>query len=225
MGVQTLDFRSLLHCYGTRPLLHWKIGQSARGALGAAPRIRDGLEGLWFCNWLTHPLLPPCFCTAITDQLIYQRPNNTGASAHNLLRLVDHLSKREDPQLATVQPDGDRITLTQSKDTAKLHGNDHAPTAIHLGHYLLHIAPVFTYYGTAIPACNARVSAPALTPPAQRTDPRDSMANMFDPFFTARDAGRTTGLGLSLAYDVVPEHGRHSEVNVTLPARPGRTRQ
>ena len=127
MGVQTLDFRSLLHCYGTRPLLHWAIGQSARGALGAAPRIRDGLEGIRLCNWLTHPLLPPCFCTAITDQLIYQRPNTAGASAHNLLRLVDHLSMREDPQLATVQPDGDRITFTQSKDTAKLHGTTTRP--------------------------------------------------------------------------------------------------
>ena len=30
---------------------------------------------------------------------------------------------------------------------------------------------------------------------------------MFNPFFTTRDTGRNTGLGLSLAYDVVREHG------------------
>ena len=57
----------------------------------------------------------------------------------------------------------------------------------------------------------------------------DTMAKMFNPFFTTRDTGRNTGLGLSLVYDVVREHGgdieaqsepgRHTEVRVLLPKR------
>ena len=30
---------------------------------------------------------------------------------------------------------------------------------------------------------------------------------MFNPFFTTRDTGRNTGLGLSLAHDIAREHG------------------
>ena len=54
---------------------------------------------------------------------------------------------------------------------------------------------------------------------------------MFNPFFTTRDTGRNTGLGLSLAYDVVREHGgdiqaeseprRYTEMKVLLPKHPG----
>ena len=54
---------------------------------------------------------------------------------------------------------------------------------------------------------------------------------MFNPFFTTRDTGRNTGLGLSLAYDVVREHGgdiqaeseprRYTEMKVLLRKHPG----
>ena len=64
---------------------------------------------------------------------------------------------------------------------------------------------------------------------------RETIAKMFNPFFTTRDTGRNTGLGLSLVYDVVREHGGdivaesvpgcHTEVRVLLPKRPeGRER-
>ena len=53
------------------------------------------------------------------------------------------------------------------------------------------------------------------------------MEKMFNPFFTTRDTGRNTGLGLSLAYDVVRGHGgnidaesepgQHTEMKVLLP--------
>ena len=53
------------------------------------------------------------------------------------------------------------------------------------------------------------------------------MEKMFNPFFTTRDTGRNTGLGLSLAHDVVREHGgnidaesepgKHTEMKVLLP--------
>ncbi len=53
---------------------------------------------------------------------------------------------------------------------------------------------------------------------------------MFNPFFTTRDNVRNTGLGLSLAYDVIREHGgnvrvesaqgQHTVMTVILPKRP-----
>ncbi len=59
----------------------------------------------------------------------------------------------------------------------------------------------------------------------------ETMARMFDPFFTTRDTGRNTGLGLSFAYAVVREHGgdivgesepgRHTEMRMFLPRHPG----
>lgn len=54
---------------------------------------------------------------------------------------------------------------------------------------------------------------------------------MFNPFFTTKKTGRNTGLGLSLAYDVIREHGgnvevdsepgAHTEMRVLLPNRSG----
>ena len=59
----------------------------------------------------------------------------------------------------------------------------------------------------------------------------ETMAKMFDPFFTTRGAGRNAGLGLSFVYDVVREHGgnivgesepgRHTEMRMFLPRHPG----
>ena len=58
----------------------------------------------------------------------------------------------------------------------------------------------------------------------------ETMERMFNPFFTTKVTGRNTGLGLSLAYDVIREHGgnieaesepgQHTEMRIVLPKRP-----
>lgn len=59
---------------------------------------------------------------------------------------------------------------------------------------------------------------------------REMMARMFNPFVTTRSTGRNMGLGLSLVWDVIREHGgsvepesepgRYTEMKVQLPKRP-----
>ena len=59
---------------------------------------------------------------------------------------------------------------------------------------------------------------------------QDAMAKMFNPFFTTRDSGRNTGLGLSLVHEVIREHGgdieaesepgKYTRIKVRLPRRP-----
>jgi len=59
------------------------------------------------------------------------------------------------------------------------------------------------------------------------------MARMFNPFVTTRSTGRNMGLGLSLVWDVIREHGgsvepesepgRYTEMKVQLPKRPAET--
>ena len=44
----------------------------------------------------------------------------------------------------------------------------------------------------------------------------ETMERMFNPFFTTKEGGRNTGLGLSLAFDVIREHGGNIEAESVL---------
>ncbi|MCE2456567.1 MAG: hypothetical protein J4G14_01955 [Dehalococcoidia bacterium] len=82
-------------------------------------------------------------------------------------------------------------------DKANNHGKDYIPE-LSVGTLITEEAVVMT----------VRDNGVGMTP--------ETMERMFNPFFTTKEGGRNTGLGLSLAFDVIREHGGNIEAESEL---------
>ncbi len=59
----------------------------------------------------------------------------------------------------------------------------------------------------------------------------ETKEKIFDPFYTTKDVGKGTGLGMSITYNIIQEHGGHiriisekgkgTEITITIPINPG----
>ncbi len=115
--------------------------------------------------------------------------------------------------------------------------DEHLPTTLadpdHLQHVFLNLATnaldamprggrLVVAAGAARAAQPERAEAPRDCVTVTFTDEGEGIApevlkHVFDPFYTTKDAGRGTGLGLSVAYGIIEEHGGWFEVR----SRPG----
>jgi signal transduction histidine kinase len=137
--------------------------------------------------------------------------------------------------LTLVQPDADkrgvRLELTAPAELAELEG-DRGQIQQVLTNLLVNAIHAMRKPGTVTLSLEERLRQRSETEPARRyvvlhvVDEGIGMApevasRVFEPFFTTKEVGEGTGLGLSVAFGIVEEHGGFLEVE-TAPGRGSR---